>query len=111
MNRTSIAIDGPAGVGKSTIAKMLAEKLGYLYVDTGALYRSIAVFLSDRGITPESHDEEKVKEQVITSKDIIRYIKSLKGMLMTYQNSQNVPATKSQIRNVIDELNLLEAAL
>ena len=55
--------------------------------------------------------EKEIKEKVITSKDIIRYIKSLKGMLMTYQNSENVPATKSQIRNVIDELNLLEAAL
>ena len=55
--------------------------------------------------------EKEIKEKVITSKDIIRYIKSLKGMLMTYQNLENVPATKSQIRNVIDELNLLEAAL
>lgn len=55
--------------------------------------------------------EKEIKDKVITSKDIIRYIKSLKGMLMTYQNLENVPATKSQIRNVIDELNLLEAAL
>lgn len=56
-------------------------------------------------------NEKEIKEKVITSKDIIRYIKSLEGMLMTYQNLENVPAIKSQIRNVIDELNLLEAAL
>ncbi|MDE5945851.1 MAG: (d)CMP kinase [Oscillospiraceae bacterium] len=40
----NIAIDGPAGAGKSTIAKKLAEKLGYIYIDTGALYRAVALF-------------------------------------------------------------------
>ncbi len=39
----NIAIDGPAGAGKSTIAKQLAKKLGYVYVDTGAMYRAIAL--------------------------------------------------------------------
>ena len=42
----NIAIDGPAGAGKSTIAKQLAKKLGYVYVDTGAMYRAIALYLS-----------------------------------------------------------------
>ena len=41
---TAIAIDGPAGAGKSTIARALARKLGYIYVDTGALYRSIGLY-------------------------------------------------------------------
>ena len=40
----SIAIDGPAGAGKSTIAKKVAKELGYIYVDTGALYRTVALF-------------------------------------------------------------------
>ena len=40
----NIAIDGPAGAGKSTIAKVLAQKLGYVYVDTGAMYRAMAYF-------------------------------------------------------------------
>jgi len=44
MNR-NIAIDGPAGAGKSTIAKLIAKKLGYIYVDTGAMYRAMALFL------------------------------------------------------------------
>ena len=41
----SIAIDGPAGAGKSTIARQLAKELGYYYVDTGAIYRTVAYFL------------------------------------------------------------------
>ena len=41
----SIAIDGPSGAGKSTLAKSLAEKLGYLYVDTGAIYRTIGLYM------------------------------------------------------------------
>ncbi len=43
MNHKSIAIDGPAGAGKSTLARQLAEKLGFLYVDTGAIYRTVAL--------------------------------------------------------------------
>lgn len=43
MNFTSIAIDGPAGAGKSTLARKLAEQLGYIYVDTGAIYRTVAL--------------------------------------------------------------------
>ncbi len=45
----SVAIDGPAGAGKSTIAKMVSKKLGYIYVDTGALYRSIGYFVLKNG--------------------------------------------------------------
>lgn len=46
----NIAIDGPAGAGKSTIAKLVAKKKGYVYVDTGALYRALAVYFLDKGI-------------------------------------------------------------
>lgn len=48
----AIAIDGPAGAGKSTIARKLAEKTGYIYVDTGALYRTVALSISRNGIDP-----------------------------------------------------------
>ena len=52
MSKTySIAIDGPAGAGKSTIARRLAKELGYYYVDTGAIYRTVAYFLDLLGIT------------------------------------------------------------
>ena len=52
----SIAIDGPAGAGKSTIAKALARELGYHYVDTGAIYRTVAYFLDLLGISPKDAD-------------------------------------------------------
>ena len=52
----SIAIDGPAGAGKSTIAKALAKELGYHYVDTGAIYRTVAYFLDLLGISPKDAD-------------------------------------------------------
>jgi len=52
----SVAIDGPAGAGKSTIAKALAKELGYHYVDTGAIYRTVAYFLDLLGISPKDVD-------------------------------------------------------
>lgn len=52
----SIAIDGPAGAGKSTIAKRLAKELGYYYVDTGAIYRTVAYFMDLWGVSPKDID-------------------------------------------------------
>lgn len=49
MAMLSIAIDGPAGAGKSTLAKALAQELGFLYVDTGAIYRTLGLFVARRG--------------------------------------------------------------
>ena len=57
MNKTySIAIDGPAGAGKSTIAKRLAKELGFYYVDTGAIYRTVAYFFDLWGVSPKDVD-------------------------------------------------------
>jgi len=52
----SVAIDGPAGAGKSTVAKALAKELGYHYVDTGAIYRTVAYFLDLWGVSPKDVD-------------------------------------------------------
>ena len=54
--KISIAIDGPAGAGKSTIAKRLAADLGYHYVDTGAIYRTVAYFMDLLGVSPKDVD-------------------------------------------------------
>ena len=52
----NIAIDGPAGAGKSTVARRAAEKLGFVYVDTGAMYRAIALYLIRQGVKPEERE-------------------------------------------------------
>ena len=54
--KISIAIDGPAGAGKSTIARRLAKELGFYYVDTGAIYRTVAYFLDLWGVSPKDID-------------------------------------------------------
>jgi cytidylate kinase len=56
MRKLLITIDGPAGAGKTTVSRMIAERLGYRYVDTGALYRGVAYVAQRRGIAP--HDDE-----------------------------------------------------
>ena len=56
MKYISIAIDGPAGAGKSTLARQVAEKLDYAYVDTGAIYRTIGLFLQICGVSPKDTD-------------------------------------------------------
>jgi CMP/dCMP kinase len=61
-----IAIDGPAGVGKSTVAKLLAARLGYLYLDTGALYRAVAWKVLHAHVPP--HDQEAVAGLLATTK-------------------------------------------
>ena len=64
----SIAIDGPAGAGKSTIARRLAKDLGFYYVDTGAIYRTVAYFMDLLGISPKDVDgvERYIDELTIT---------------------------------------------
>ena len=56
----NIAIDGPAGAGKSTIAKRIAKKMNFIYVDTGAMYRAMALYLIRKGIEPT--DEKRISE-------------------------------------------------
>ncbi len=52
----NVAVDGPAGAGKSTIAKLVAKKKGYIYVDTGAMYRGLAIHFLKKGIDPDDKD-------------------------------------------------------
>ena len=57
-----ITIDGPAGTGKSTVAKLLAEKLGFVYLDTGAMYRAVTLYFLDNNINFD--DEELIKSKM-----------------------------------------------
>lgn len=85
MKYVSIAIDGPAGAGKSTIAKSVASKLSYIYVDTGALYRAIGLYVSDKGIN--TTDKEKI---IPLLKEIIVELKFLDGVQKVYLNNEDV---------------------
>lgn len=69
MKTINIAIDGPAGAGKSTIAKMVSAKLGYIYVDTGALYRAAALYIIENGI-PDEDIEKSLENADISLKFI-----------------------------------------
>lgn len=80
----NIAIDGPAGAGKSTIARRTAQELSFIYVDTGALYRALAVFLVDEGVSPE--DTEKVGEAVKSVKVSIAYEDGEQQVLVNGKN-------------------------
>lgn len=64
----SIALDGPAGTGKTTIAKMIAERLDFLYVDTGAMYRALAVYFKSRNVDTDNEDamEDALKGVSVT---------------------------------------------
>ena len=88
----AIAIDGPAGAGKSTIAKRLAKELGYQYVDTGAIYRTVAYFFDLWGVSPKDidgirryideltvgieYDEDGVQHMIMNGMDVTNDIRS-----------------------------------
>ena len=80
----SIAIDGPSGSGKSTLAKLISKKLGYIYIDTGSLYRSIGLYISSKGISKD---------------DINNIIKSLEFSVINNANATIIctEARKKQI--------------
>lgn len=56
MKTVSVAIDGPSGAGKSTIAKTVAKRLGFTYIDTGAMYRTVALYALENGIDTKNAD-------------------------------------------------------
>ncbi len=80
-----IAIDGPAGAGKSTIAKMVAKELGFIYVDTGAMYRAMALYMINNGI--DASDSEKISA---TCENADITIGHEDGAQVVYLNGENV---------------------
>ncbi|WP_276869889.1 (d)CMP kinase [Allofournierella massiliensis] len=76
----SVAIDGPSGAGKSTLAKRLAKELGYLYVDTGAMYRSIGLFALRKGVDPK--DEAAITALLPQIQIELRYVNGAQRVLL-----------------------------
>lgn len=93
----SIAIDGPAGAGKSTIAKAVARELGYVYIDTGAMYRAVGLFCLDQGIALT--DEARVSESVRDIDITIAYDEE--GAQQVFLNGTNV-STRIRTQQVGD---------
>ena len=87
----NVAIDGPAGAGKSTIAKLVAKEKGYIYVDTGAMYRGLAIHFLDKGIQPQ--ETEKVIEACKDAEVTIAYEDAVQHV---YLNGKDIP---SRLRN------------
>ena len=83
----NVAIDGPAGAGKSTIAKLVAKEKGYVYVDTGAMYRGLAIHFLENGI--EAEEKEKIAEACKDADVTIRYED---GQQQVYLNGKNITA-------------------
>ncbi len=75
-----IALDGPAGAGKSTVAKALAKKLDIMYLDTGAMYRAVALHMLDNGITVEQKD--KVEEALENIDLVVKYEDGMQKMYL-----------------------------
>ena len=81
----NVAIDGPAGAGKSTIAKLVAKEKGYIYVDTGAMYRGLAIHFLKKGIHPE--DKDAVADACRDAEVTIGYED---GAQQIYLNGENI---------------------
>lgn len=91
----NIAIDGPAGAGKSTIAKSIAKKLGYIYIDTGALYRSLAFYILKNNIDYENNQKyinnikisiafiDNIQHIILNGEDVTEHLRSEKISMLT----------------------------
>lgn len=91
MKKIIVAIDGFSSCGKSTMAKELAREVGYVYVDTGAMYRAVSLFCIQNGImTPETIDEHALEKQI--NQIHISFKTNTLGITETYLNDQNVEA-------------------
>lgn len=87
----NIAIDGPAGAGKSTIAKMVAKKLDFIYVDTGAMYRAIALYMLRIGV---GKDEAAVAKNVADANVKIAYVNGEQQVILNGENVSGLIRTE-----------------
>lgn len=96
----SIAIDGPAGAGKSTIAKRVAEKLGFIYVDTGAMYRAMALYFLRQNIP--GNEEERVSEACKEIEVSLAYEMGEQQVLLNGENVNSFIRTEEVSRMTSD---------
>jgi len=88
----AVAIDGPAGAGKSTVAKIVSRELGYIYVDTGAMYRAIALFFLKKGISAE---DRPAMEAALPEIDVsIRYEDGAQKVLLNGEDVSGLIRTE-----------------
>lgn len=114
-DRINVAIDGPAGAGKSTVARLVAQKLSYIYVDTGAMYRAVTWYMIREGIGPEQEEvvrsrvrdmtielvpEEDVQKVLIDGDDVTPHLRSLQvsGLVSDYAKLESVRTRLSQLQ-------------
>lgn len=88
----NVAVDGPAGAGKSTIAKLVAKRMNYIYVDTGAMYRAMALYLLREGIAPE--DTEGISRKCDQADITIRYENGEQVVLLNGENVNGLIRTE-----------------
>lgn len=92
MSYFSIAIDGPAGAGKSTIAKQIARRLGFIYVDTGAMYRAMALYFLRRQI--DASDNENIEKHCDGINITIEYMDGEQIVLLNGENVNGLIRTE-----------------
>ncbi|WP_249899629.1 (d)CMP kinase [Paenibacillus sp. PK3_47] len=114
-DRINVAIDGPAGAGKSTVARLVAQRLSYIYVDTGAMYRAITWDMICKGIPAEDHElvgrkvrdmvielvpEKDVQKVLINGEDVTPHIRSLQvsGQVSQYSKIEGVRSRLSHLQ-------------
>lgn len=107
----SIAIDGPAGAGKSTIAKTIAKKLGFVYVDTGAMYRAMGLYFLRKGV--DGQDGESIAAMCPEIQVTIEYVNGEQQVLLNGENVSGLIRTEEvgQMASVTSAQPAVRAAL
>lgn len=115
MKTINIAIDGPAGAGKSTIAKMVSAEMGYIYVDTGAMYRAVALYLTENNIPDEEIEKyiggadvslkfiDGVQRVYLGDRDVSELIRTPE-MSMAASRTSAIPAVRARLFDLQQKL-------